>query len=54
VHSFRKEKKLGSVEEAAQAEPVRRSEKETHEIKGMESETVHAQCQNAVWTQSVF
>ena len=41
MHSFRLFERKGIVlEEAAQAEPVRRSEKETHDIEG--TEAVHA------------
>ena len=40
MHSFRRVKKWGWLDEAAQAEPVRQSEKDTHAIEG--TETVHA------------
>ena len=50
---LQKGKEMG-LDEAAQAEPVWQSEKDTHDIEGKGRRRCIQQRQNAAWTQSVF
>ncbi len=57
MHSFRKEKKLGwrTQAQAVKAEPVRRSEKDTHDIEGTETgayNSAKTQCRLHVFSKA--